>query len=96
MPSKSLVAFRRLNEDGRLGQALGEHLAADVVEPDALADVFPRLLDHRVPVHVREEAETKSGNQQKGGDQASKRGIRSRDTETSQNHSELRQEAALI
>lgn len=95
MPSKSLVAIGRLNEDGRLGQALGEHLAADVVEPDALADVFPRLLDHRVPVHVREEAETKSGNQQKG-DQASKRWIRARVTETSQNHLELRQEAALI
>ncbi len=61
MPSKSLVAIRRLNEDGRLGQALGEHLAADVVEPDALADVLPGLLDDGVPVHVGQQAETKSG-----------------------------------
>jgi hypothetical protein len=61
MPSKSLVAIRRLHEDGGLGEALGEDLAADVVEPDALADVLPGLLDHRVPVHVRQEAETKSG-----------------------------------
>ena len=33
------------------------NLAADVVEADALADVPPRLLHHRVPVHVRQEAE---------------------------------------
>ena len=57
MPSKSLVAIRRLHEDGRLGEALGEDLPADVVEADALADVPPRLLHHRVPVHVRQEAE---------------------------------------
>ena len=64
MPSKSLVAIRRLNKDGGLGQALGEHLAADVVKPDPFADVFPGLLDHRVPVHVGEEAQTKSEKQQ--------------------------------
>ena len=61
MPSKSLVAIRRLNEDGGLRETLGEDLAADVVQPHALPDVLPGLLDDRVPVHVREKAETESG-----------------------------------
>ena len=57
MPSKSLVAIRRLHEDGRLGKTFGEDLSPDVVEADALADVAPRLLQHSVPVHVRQQSE---------------------------------------
>ena len=60
MPSKSLVAIGRLHEDGRLGEALCEDLSPDVVEADALADVAPRLLHHRVPVHVRQQPEAES------------------------------------
>ena len=61
MPAVSLVAVRRLDEDGGLGEALREDLAADVVESHALADVPPGLLHHRVAVHVREEAQAEPG-----------------------------------
>ena len=60
MPSKSLVAIRRLHEDGRLGKTFGEDLSPDVVEADAVADVAPRLLHHRVPVHVRQQPQAES------------------------------------
>lgn len=60
VPAVALVAVGRLDEDGRVAEALGEHLAADVVEPDALADVAARLLDDRVAVHVREQAEAEA------------------------------------
>ena len=66
MPSKSLVAIRRLHEDGRLGEALREDLPADVVEADALTDVPPRLLHHRVPVHVRQEAQAEPARGERG------------------------------
>ena len=60
MPSESLVAIRRLNKNGWLWEALCKDLAADVIEPDTFADVLAGLLDDRVPVHVRQEAETES------------------------------------
>jgi hypothetical protein len=52
MPSKSLVAIWRLYKDGRLGEALGKDLAADIIQADTLSDVLPGLLDDRVPVDV--------------------------------------------
>lgn len=52
MPSVSLVAIRTLHKDTRVGEALGKHLAADVVEPDALANVSSRLLHHRVAIDI--------------------------------------------
>ena len=54
---------RRPGRGERLGEKVLKrlrdysNLAADVVEADALADVPPRLLHHRVPVHVRQEAQ---------------------------------------
>ena len=60
VPTVALVAVRGLHEDGGLGEALRKDLAADVVEPDPLADVPPGLLDDGVAVHVGEQAQAKS------------------------------------
>ena len=60
MPAVALVTIRRLDEDGRVAEALGKHLAANVVQSDAFADVPARLLDDRVAVHVREQAEAEA------------------------------------
>jgi len=57
VPAVLLVAVRRLHEDGGVREALGEHLAPDVVEAHPLADVLPGLLHHVVPVDVGEDAE---------------------------------------
>ena len=56
MPSKSLVAIRRLHKDGRFGKTFCKHFSPDVVEANPLADVAPGLLHHRVAIHVRQEA----------------------------------------
>ena len=47
-----VVAVATLNEDCRVAETLGVHLAADVVEVDALADVTAGVLDGRVSVDV--------------------------------------------
>ena len=60
VPAVLLVAVRRLHKDRGLGQALGEYLAAHVVQPDALADVLPGVLDHVVPVDVGKDAEAEA------------------------------------
>jgi len=60
VPAVTLVAVGRLNEDGRLGEAFGEHLSSDVVETDAASDVPPRHLYRTRPVDVRKKAETES------------------------------------
>ena len=57
VPAVLLIAIGRLDEDGRVREAFGEHLPADVVQPDALPDVLPRLLNDIVPVDVGEDAE---------------------------------------
>ena len=57
VPAVLLIAVRRLDEDCRVGEAFGEHLAPDVVESHTLADVLPRLLHNVVPVDVGEDAE---------------------------------------
>lgn len=62
MPAVPLVAVGALHEDARVAETLGKHLAADVVQPDALADVAARLLDHLVAVHVRQQPEAESAN----------------------------------
>ena len=55
VPEVAVVAVGRLDEDRGVGQTLGEHLAAVVVELDAAADVLPGLLHHVVPVDVGEQ-----------------------------------------
>lgn len=60
MPAVTLIAIRTLHEDTRVGQTLGEYFAADVVQPDALADVSPGLLDHRIAIHVGQQAEAEA------------------------------------
>lgn len=60
MPAVTLIAVRTLHEDTRIGQTLGEHFAADVIQPDTLADVSPGLLDHRVAIHIGQQAETEA------------------------------------
>lgn len=62
MPAVPLVAVGALHEDARVAETLGEHLAADVVQPDALTDMAARLLDHLVAVHVRQQPEAESAN----------------------------------
>ena len=52
MPSISVVAVGRLNEDGRVGLTLGEHLAPDVVEANALADMTSRVFDDVASIYV--------------------------------------------
>lgn len=46
------VTVPRLDEHGRVAEALGKHFATDVVEVDTLADVATRVLYGRVSVHV--------------------------------------------
>ena len=60
MPSVAPVAVRRLNKDGCFREALSIHLAPDVVEPHAFADVSTGLLDHTITVHVGEKPQTES------------------------------------
>ena len=60
MPSVAPVAVRRLNKDGCFREALSIHLAPDVVEPHAFADVTTGLLDHTITVHVGEKPQTES------------------------------------
>lgn len=52
VPGVSVIAVGRLDEDGRLAEALGKHLAPGVVQLHAAADVLPGLLHHVVPVDV--------------------------------------------
>jgi len=60
MPAVSLVAIRALYKDGRVAQAFGEHLAANIVQPHALANVTARLLDDLVAIHIGQQAEAEA------------------------------------
>lgn len=60
MPAVTLIAVRTLYEDTRIRQTLGEHLAADIIQSDTLADVSPGLLDHRVTIHIGQQAEAEA------------------------------------
>lgn len=54
MPAIALVAIWGLNENGRIAQAFGKDFAADVIEPDSLADVTSRLFNDWIAVNVRQ------------------------------------------
>lgn len=60
MPTVTLITIRTLHKDTRVGQTLSEYFAADVVQPDALADVPPGLLDYRIAIHVGQQAEAEA------------------------------------
>lgn len=60
MPTITLIAVWTLHEDTRVGQTLGEHLTADIVQSDTFADVSPGLLDHRVAIHIGQQAEAEA------------------------------------
>lgn len=60
MPAVTLVAVGALDEDGRIAEALGKNLAANVIKSNALADVAPGLLHHGIPIHVGKETETEA------------------------------------
>ena len=57
VPGVSVIAVRRLDEDGSLTEALGEHLAPSVVELHPAPDVLPGLLHHVVPVDVAQQTQ---------------------------------------
>ena len=61
MPSVPLVAVGALYKNARIAETLREHLPADVVQADSLADVPAGLLDHLVAVHVGQQPEAESG-----------------------------------
>ena len=52
VPGVPDIAVGRLDEDGRLAEALGKHLAPGVIQLHAAPDVLPGLLHHVVPVNV--------------------------------------------
>lgn len=60
MESVMEVTVPTLNEHGGVTEALCEHLAANVVEVHAFADVSSRVLDGGVAVHVGHATETKA------------------------------------
>jgi hypothetical protein len=60
MPAVTLVAIGRLDEYRRIRQTLGEYFAADVIQSHAFANVTSRLLNHRVSIHVRQQAQTET------------------------------------
>lgn len=60
MPTIALVAVGALDEDGRVAEAFGENLAANIVKADTLADVTPRLLYHGIPINIREETKAEA------------------------------------
>ena len=60
MPTVTLIAIWALHEYARIGQALCEHLSTDVVKSGPFADMPSRLLDHGVPIHVRQQAQAET------------------------------------
>ena len=58
MPAVSLITIGRLHEDGAVRETFGEHLAAEIIQPDASADVPSRHFHHRVPVDVGQQSQT--------------------------------------
>jgi len=60
MPAVTLIAVRTLHKDTRIGQTLDEHFAADVIQSDTLADMSPGLLDHRVAIHIGQQAKAEA------------------------------------
>jgi len=60
VPAITLVAIGTLHENGGLGKTFGKNLAANVVEPNSLSDVTPRLLHHLAAVDVGEEAQAEA------------------------------------
>lgn len=52
MPAVPLIAIGTLNEYAGITQALGEHFTADVIKPNALADVSPSLFDHFIAIDI--------------------------------------------
>lgn len=60
MPAVTLITVRTLYKDTRVGQTFGEHLAADIIQPDTLADVSSSLLDHRVAIYIGQQTEAET------------------------------------
>jgi len=60
MPAVTLITIRALHKDARIGQTLCEHLAADVIQSDALTDMSPSLLHYCITVYIGEQTETKT------------------------------------
>lgn len=60
MPTVTLIAIWALHEYARIGQALCEHLSTDVIKSGPFADMSSRLLDHGVPIHVRQQAQAET------------------------------------
>jgi hypothetical protein len=54
------VAVATLHKDRTVGQALGVHLSAHVVQMHSFADVSSCVLDGRVAVHVAQQSETEA------------------------------------
>lgn len=52
MPSVTLVTIGGLNKNGRVAEAFGKNLSADVVEADAFANMTSRLFHDRITVDV--------------------------------------------
>lgn len=60
METVVVVTVAGLHKDGGIGKAFRIHLAVDVVQVDALADVASRVLDGRVAVHVAQLAQAET------------------------------------
>lgn len=60
MPPVTLVAIRRLNENGRVAEALGKDLSTNVVETNSFTNVTSRLFHDRITVNIGQETEAKA------------------------------------
>lgn len=60
MPAVALITVGTLNENARITETLGEHLTANIIQSNALANVSTRLFHHLVAIHIWEQAETKA------------------------------------